>query len=277
MSHSLSFPSPPPVNLLKAALHRPKIPSPLEIPEIQIEIQEAVLSNDPVYRQLCGFTTPDVPITAPHMLAGSAHVLLVSHPALPLPSMGLVHTDNTITAHQPLQDGMPVRLVVHTKGHKPNRSGVSFDVHTTAWHDGAVIWEETSTYLSRAVKGTGGPRPEEPLPLQSLNTSTVWSLPENLGRRYGRLSGDMNPIHLTKATAKLFGFPRAIIHGMWTLGRAVGQLELVAPMKVRCTFRRPALLPSAVVFQASESGQFAVRSLRSGKLLLNGEALSHQS
>jgi len=269
---TLRFATPPRAALLRAALHRPRPPAPLSVPRITVEIARAVLPDDASYRRLCGATGDHPPITAPHLLAGSAHIAIVSHKAMPLPAMGLVHTDNVIVAHRPLEAGMPLSLRVHTEGHKSVRSGVTFDVHTEARLDGVVVWEEVSTYLSRAVKGTGGPRPAEPAPLRDLVVSVPWRLPPDLGRRYARASGDFNPIHLTAPTAKLFGFKRAIIHGMWTLARAAGQLQLSAPGRLTCTFRRPALLPSTVFFHADAAGRFEVRAARSGKLLLNGQS-----
>ena len=39
------------------------------------------------------------------------------------------------------------------------------------------------------------------------------------------VSGDRNPIHMHELTAKAFGFPRAIAHGMWTKARCLAALE----------------------------------------------------
>ena len=47
----------------------------------------------------------------------------------------------------------------------------------------------------------------------------------DIGRRYGAVSGDRNPIHLYPLTARLFGFRRAIAHGMWTKARCLAALE----------------------------------------------------
>lgn len=274
MVTTLSFPTPPRPNLLRAALHRPRIPQPLEIPRIEVEIERAELKDDLRYRRLCGFTGPQPPITAPHLLASAAHIAIVAHRSMPLPAMGLVHTRNLITAHQPLEAGMPLCLQVYTEGHRHVRAGVEFDVHTAAILDGAVVWEEVSTYLSRAVEGNGEARQPEPAPIRAGVISTHWHLPSDLGRRYGWISGDMNPIHMTASSARLFGFPRAIIHGMWTLGRAAAQLQFSSPGRLTCTFRRPALLPSSVYFHASAEGLFEVRSTENGKLVLNGTAKS---
>lgn len=47
-----------------------------------------------------------------------------------------------------------------------------------------------------------------------------WSFPGNRGIEYAKVVNDWNPIHLTPWTAKLFGFPRAIAHGMYVTTRA---------------------------------------------------------
>jgi acyl dehydratase len=48
--------------------------------------------------------------------------------------------------------------------------------------------------------------------------------PADIGRRYGLVSGDMNPIHLSAPSAKLFGFRQAIAHGLWTKARALAAM-----------------------------------------------------
>ncbi|MEL6349641.1 MAG: MaoC/PaaZ C-terminal domain-containing protein, partial [Myxococcota bacterium] len=111
-----------------------------------------------------------------------------------------------------------------------------------------------------------------PPPLGTLARSVAWRLPENLGRKYARISGDYNPIHLSALTARPFGFRRAIIHGMWTKARCLAQLDLRAPCEIAVHFLRPASLPSAVYFNADQDGRFEVISARSSKRLLVGEA-----
>jgi acyl dehydratase len=90
-----------------------------------------------------------------------------------------------------------------------------------------------------------------------------WRLPGDLGRRYGAVSGDRNPIHLHALTARAFGFPRAIAHGMWTKARALAALEATLPdaYTVDVAFKKPILLPGRVTF-AAEEGRFVVRSAK---------------
>ena len=78
--------------------------------------------------------------------------------------------------------------------------------------------------------------------------AATWRVDAATGRRYAAVSGDVNPIHLYPWTARAFGFPRAIAHGMWTAARALAALEgrLPEALSYDVTFGKPLLLPSTV-------------------------------
>jgi acyl dehydratase len=97
-----------------------------------------------------------------------------------------------------------------------------------------------------------------------------WQLPAQLGRDYAKASGDFNPIHLHALTAKAFGFPRAIAHGMWTLARTLAALQpskQLAAANVHGDFKSPMLLPGRNHFvdRGSISDGTRLRSARSGR------------
>ena len=70
----------------------------------------------------------------------------------------------------------------------------------------------------------------------------------------GSVSGDLNPIHMHPLTAKAFGFPTAIAHGMWTKARCLAALHPRLPdhFRVEVQFRKPILLPATVQFGEEE-------------------------
>jgi acyl dehydratase len=73
---------------------------------------------------------------------------------------------------------------------------------------------------------------------------------EDTGRRYARIAGDLNPIHQRAWMARPFGFRTAIVHGTWTVARALAECadDLPAwPRVVAVRFRKPVPLPSSVV------------------------------
>ena len=66
------------------------------------------------------------------------------------------------------------------------------------------------------------------------------------------MSGDRNPIHLSSLSARAFGFPRAIAHGMWTKAKCLATLEQRVPpaATVEVAFKKPVQLPGQVAFGA---------------------------
>ena len=93
----------------------------------------------------------------------------------------------------------------------------------------------------------------------------IWTLKDNLGRQYAAVSGDHNPIHLHSWSAKPFGFPRAIAHGMWTKAHCLASLRLPDAFETSVRFKQPILLPSRVTF--GEAGdRYAVHGHLEGTL-----------
>jgi acyl dehydratase len=72
-------------------------------------------------------------------------------------------------------------------------------------------------------------------------------------------------------TARLFGFPAAIAHGMWTKARCLAALEGRLPdaFSVEVSFRKPILLPATVVF-AEDPVRFGVSGSERGTPHLDG-------
>lgn len=271
MTIRLDFETPPKIQLHRALSGRgKKLAAGVTPPRFEATIATAPLIGIPRYRQVCQDpTTEGVPLAFPHILAAPLHFAIFTHPQMPLPALGLVHVRNAITWHAPIDPDQPLSLSVWCEGHQPVRSGVEITLHTAASAGGRVVWEETTVALSRAGAGTGGPSVAEPEPLTGLTRSVAWRLPADLGRRYAPVAGDHNPIHLYPLTAKLFGFSRPIIHGMWMLGRIAGALAPQPPRTVELEFRRPVLLPGTVFYSAAADGRFDVRSSR-GKLHMYG-------
>jgi hypothetical protein len=218
------------------------------------------------YCRACGLTLRnEMPATWPHVLSFPLQMALMSSASFPFPLLGLVHLDDEVIQHRPIGIGEQVDFEVRAEGLRPHPKGTAFSLVVTASSDGALVWEERGTILHRgngdpdAPRGVGpaGPGPEVP-------PSAEWRLPGDLGRRYAAASGDRNPIHLHPLTARAFGFPRPIAHGMWTMARCLGQLEGRLPdsFAASVSFRRPIPLPGGVRFAAAERGggtAFAVR------------------
>ena len=231
-----------------------------EIPDVRLELAGVVPDPDAVaaYAKVCGFALRDhLPPTYPHVLAFPLHMALMSDGAFPFGAVGLVHVANKIT--QQRQIGVDEALDLRVQATKliAHPKGKAFDVVTEVRIGRQIAWESTSTFLRRG-KGDPGAASGEAFPIvgEEVPASAEWRLDGDLGRRYGAVSGDRNPIHMHSLTAKPLGFPSAIAHGMWTKARALAALEPRLPdaFAVDVRFRRPILLPAKVEF-ATQDGQ----------------------
>ncbi len=207
------------------------------------------------YRELCGFAESlELPPTWPQVACGALHMQMLTDPSFPLPAMGVVHLRNHIEQLQPIPVDAPLHYACHLEPIRATDKGDEMDLVTVATVNGEVVWRAVITMLSRARKVKRGTPPSqmvtaEPsgpvLPLRSMELL----VPEDLGRRYARVAGDFNPIHQHALLAKPFGFKRAIIHGMWSLARAVAACQNdmpSGPVAIDVAFRRPIFLPSTV-------------------------------
>jgi acyl dehydratase len=199
------------------------------------------------YNQVCGFRLSDeLPATYPHMLAFPLQMALMTQQDFPFPLLGMVHVANRITQYRPVRLGETASIRVRAGNLRPHEKGRQFDVLSELSTEDSVVWSEVSTYLRRGKGETSSPSKQ----LAAPSPNAIWHVPGDIGRRYAEVSGDRNPIHLHPLTAKLFGFPSVIAHGMWTKARALAAFEGRLPdaYTVDVRFKLPVLLPAKVAF-----------------------------
>jgi Acyl dehydratase len=221
------------------------------------------------YQRVCGFRVTDVlPPTYLHVLAFPLSVALMSERTFPFPLVGLVHVANSITVARPVRADETASFEVRAADLRPHPAGRQFDLLASATVDGEQVWSGRSTYLRRG----GGPSSSKERKEVAPQTGSVAQVrvPGDTGRRYGAVSGDRNPIHLYGLTAKAFGFPSAIAHGMWLKARTLAALEGRLPdaFTVEVAFKLPVLLPSTVSIASERDEQgwtLDVRNANSGK------------
>ena len=207
------------------------------------------------YRDVCGFADDGcLPITYPHVLAMPLQFAILTHPCFVVRLMGLIHIANEIQQARALPADREYGLRSWIEGYRESERGHEFDLYTSVEDGSTTTWLEKSTLLARrasvAKPASRGARQalryEKPAADDRLVVEEI-DVPRSLGRRYGWLSGDLNPIHLGDRGAKLFGFERAVAHGMWSMARALAALgagPLVPPVQAQVEFKFPLFLPS---------------------------------
>ncbi|MCX2968353.1 MULTISPECIES: MaoC family dehydratase [Streptomyces] len=241
------------------------------------------------YARVCGFAEgPWLPLTYPHVVAFPLSMALMARRDFPYPLLGLVHVANRVERVRPLEATESLTYRVRLGDTVPHRRGTAFEVLAEAADPTGVVWRSASTYLHRgrptdgasgAPSGGGaaagpaahhdaaaaGPDPAAGPDEGAPDRDERWRVPAGTGRAYASATGDRNPIHLHPLTARPFGFPRAIVHGMWSKARCLAALEDVLPPACRAevSFRAPVPLPAHVRFTAVRAAgghRFALRS-----------------
>lgn len=207
------------------------------------------------YRDVCGFADDRcLPITYPHVLAMPLQFAILTHPRFVVRLMGLIHVANDIEQARTLPAGKTYSLRCWIEGYRDSDRGHEFDLYTSLEDGRGTAWLEKSTLLARraaaARPASRGARQalryEKPAP-DDRPAVVELDVPRSLGRRYGWLSGDLNPIHLADRGARLFGFERAVAHGMWSMARAfagLGTVPLVPPVRTQVAFKFPLFMPT---------------------------------
>jgi hypothetical protein len=248
------------------------------IPDLTLVLPDVAIDRDRLaaYDRVCGFSLSDeLPATYPHMLAFPLQLALMTDGSFPFPAIGLVHIYNRIVQHRPIHASERLSLKVWAGPLEPHPRGQQFSLLSEARVGDELVWEEVSTNLRRGGGSGEGSAAEVPS-AEGLPATATWRLPGDLGRRYASVSGDFNPIHVHSVSARLFGFPSAIAHGMWTKARCLAALEPRLPdaYTVEVAFRKPILLPASVSFvQGPAAGgiRFGVRGANEDTAHLDGQ------
>jgi acyl dehydratase len=141
---------------------------------------------------------------------------------------------------------------------------VEFDFITEASLNGKKVWEEVSTFLQMGrFGGKENPSAEKSFELTSLDNPEAggsWHVPNNRGKKYAKISGDYNPIHMSPLAAKLFGFKRDIAHGFGVLAETIEYSSAIAeaggldkPLQVDVVFKAPVFLDSDVTIKQNKA------------------------
>lgn len=240
-----------------------------KLPNVTYRVAEAPVDAAHLadYQHLLGEPGVDaLPAGYVHVLGFPLAMAVMVRPDFPLPVMGMVHIANTVEQFHPLTLTDTLRIRAWAQDLRAHRSGTQVDlvVEVSAQEGPEIAWRGRSTYLAKGHEVPGLTLVETPKRDDGEQTvpqaTAQWRLTPSIARRYAAVSGDRNPIHMSSLSAKLFGFPTSIAHGMYGASRA---LAAIGPARGDAfvwdvEFAKPVFLPSTVAVATTErdSGVF---------------------
>lgn len=251
------------------------------LPQVELVLPHVKLNAQHIgqYSALCGFKSAQgVPLIYPQLLTFPLVTAYMCSDACPWPAMGTVHLANRIEQHGALHAGDAVRVELATGDLFAHEKGQVFTLNLRILRGGDLVWSATQSLLRVGVAQKSGVAYASQIVAEApLSCQAEFFALADMGRRYGAVSGDRNPIHLAAMTAKLFGFKRAIAHGMWTQARALSCLLPPQPLEqasLDVEFKTPLYLPGRATLwsaRAQAGALFEVRDAKGTKPHLRGE------
>ena len=239
--------------------------------------------------------TEEITYVAPavlHALCFPSILTLLARKEVPVQPLGLVALHHEWRLVLPLPMGEAVSR--HTRVVELYRDdrGTTVVVECRLSSRGVLAYREETTYLDKA--GTGVPRAvvadcprdlPEPVELRErygVNAAgrldigqraavTLARMTPDTARQWRKLSGDANPIHVSRAVARVFGYRKLVLHGAAIDAWAAHGLGVTGdrPTEGAVTFRAPLLLPNQVELVTMDAGDAVVIEKRSGRDLVH--------
>ena len=253
-------------NMLRAAVGAlPVIPRGDTLPSRTVTVDELPIdaANVAAYADVTGLRFTDtVPLTYPFVLTFPAVMELATGFDFPFPAMGSVHTENHITRLRP--------ITVSAANLREHRKGLLVDLISEVSVGNETAWRQVTTFLhQQRTSLSDEPKPEPAKAPKLPPPNSILKITPGQIRRYASVGGDHNPIHTSTVGARLFGFPTAIAHGMFSaaaiLANIEGQLPTAVDYSVR--FGKPVLLPASVgvyTERVVDGWDLSMRNLKKG-------------
>lgn len=257
----------------------PAEPLHYRVPEVRIEPEK--LTD---YAKVFGTDLSDqVPMVLVHIMGFPLQIAAMADEAFPLTTLGMIHLKQDTSYHRPLSTGTAYQLDCVVDDYRQHKQGTTVTVSIKVSDQAGVLYEADSTYLAKGTQlgsSVVADQLDRVIDVNTLVPQQQWRLLADAGRQYARLSGDMNPIHLNKLAAKVFGLKGQLAHGMYLVGRSLaGREPRGANFRYRVDFFSPVLLPSSVSVNIKRGTQQQLIGFgsRSKKLHFVGELSTLES
>lgn len=105
--------------------------------------------------------------------------------------------------------------------------GLELDLTARVFSKNEIVWTAVETFFYRGEFDgkTQEVTADKLAPLSEPQEAFSWFLPEGMGYKFAKISGDGNGLHYSKQYAKLFGFERDFAQPFLIIGQAFGVMK----------------------------------------------------
>lgn len=202
------------------------------------------------YNKIVSWKGDEIHPIYPYALITHLQLAMVNHENFPFKPLGIVHKKEHVQCFAPLKKGewsAQAKISAYRKVEK----GYEIDFETTLMIDSEKTWRSLTTAIMKTSRGIA----KKTFKKINVKSDIKFNVPLGLGFKYGLVSGNVDPIHISTPTAKLMGHKASIIHGMWTVGRLISAVAPITyPLDLKVKFISPIYMPAIVQLEKSEEG-----------------------
>ena len=136
----------------------------------------------------------------------------------------VVHGEQTIRLHRPIAPSGTLSTVAVVTGiYDKGKGAVAVVEAKTVDEKQQPVFDNVFSIFVRGAGGFGGERGPETVVIEPPDRTPDFTITERTSPEQAalyRLSGDLNPLHISPQMAKAVGFDRPILHGLCTYGFA---------------------------------------------------------
>lgn len=220
------------------------------------------------------------PLTYIYLLAQRAQVQIMLDAAFTIAIPGLIHLDNELQQHAAFNIYVPFDLKASVVVDYKEEGSLIPQFSVEFYQNNALVATCKSTYLAK--RKTSKKKPKNNIEaLDYYNdiktVEAVWKYYKNAGRKYSKVSGDRNPIHLHPIFAKLFGLKTTLLQGWEPVSKIAATIQekekIKSFSKITVHFKSPVYLPSKQLFtyqKINNTFQFKLTDKSNNKITLLG-------
>lgn len=212
------------------------------------------------FRALTGLAGGErLPLLYVHVLGFRLQMTVLTHPAFPLPIRRGLQIRNHLLQRAVIPAGAELHLEARVADQRILAKGAEVDLHLAVHADGEPAYEGLTTFYYRGRFGEPGA--ESPMarpPTVPETGETAWRMPSQGRWRFGRQTGDYNPLHFFSGYARKAGFPGATLHPQRVLGQCLARLpepHPAAPQRLDAWLRGPVPYGAEVRLRADSAAQ----------------------
>ena len=240
----------------------------------QVKIDQDNLSKYKTFLHL----KSEIPLSYFYLMAQRAQAALMLKKEFTIAIPGLIHVSNKLEQINSIDYSIPFDLKTSVTAEFKNEGALVPKFTVEFWQKGIKVMTCLSTYLAKRKGGMKRTKTKTDFSsIANPNHSVNWEIPNNLGKAYGRASGDKNPLHSSDFFAKLIGFDSSILQGWYGVSRIVKECEEKnneVYKSIEVDFRSPIFLPSLQkvewIKESDTKLAFQITDSNSGKKVMQG-------